>query len=116
MKVQFKNPKIGELKDVKVGWSWTLFFFSGCLGIPLFLRGLHIWGGIMAGLWVVSLLLMNNTQAGIIISLAMLGLDIFLAIKGNEMTAKNYLEKGWEFFNSDSEIVKLAKTRWKIAA
>ena len=46
MKVAMKNPKTGEVKEVKVGWSWTLFLFSCFFGLPLFLRKLNLWGGI----------------------------------------------------------------------
>lgn len=40
------------------------------------------------------------------------GLNIFIAIKGNELTAKNYLELGWEFTEPDSDMVRMAKGKW----
>jgi hypothetical protein len=40
IKVTMKNPKTGESKEIKVGWSWILFLFSCFLGLPLFLRKL----------------------------------------------------------------------------
>lgn len=46
MFVLMKNSKTNETKEVKVGFSWTLFFFSGFFGIPLFLRKLYRWGGV----------------------------------------------------------------------
>lgn len=46
VRAAFRNPRTGELREVKVGWSWTLFFFSGLFGLPLFLRGLHVWGAL----------------------------------------------------------------------
>lgn len=48
----------------------------------------------------------------LILSLAFLGLEIFVGIKGNELTAKNYLELGWEFIDPDSDVVKMAKGKW----
>lgn len=120
MNVQFKNPKTGELKTVKVGWSWVLFLFSSFIGIPLFWRGLYIWGGIMAGIWVLNFIfttpvaILSDPTAFIILILIQIGLSIFFGIKGNEMTAKNYLEKGWELVNLDSDIVKMAKEKWVI--
>ena len=107
MKVTMKNPKTGELKEVKIGWSWTLFLFSGFFG-------LHVWGGIFLALWVLNLALINVDVAAahIILSLAFLGLEIFVGIKGNELTAKNYLELGWEFTEPDSDVVKMAKGKW----
>ncbi|WP_419204459.1 hypothetical protein [Bordetella trematum] len=123
MKIAMKNPKTGEIKEIKVGWSWTLFLFSGVLGIPLFLRKLHIWGGIFLALSIVNLMgpeLMSSDDAAlglsIIFGIIFFGLQIFMGLKGNEMTAKNYLENNWVFVNPESDITKMAKMRWGIAA
>ncbi len=70
----------------------------------------------MVCLWVLSLLLDSMTEAGIIISLAIIGFVVFLAIKGNELTAKNYLAKGWEIINTDSDTLTVLRKRWKISA
>ncbi|MBM4128475.1 MAG: hypothetical protein FJ247_14360 [Nitrospira sp.] len=121
MKVAMKNPKTGEIKEVKVGFSWTLFLFSGFFGLPLFLRKLHAWGAIFLAFWVVNLIapaaVPGNEGVGIavIIFFIFLGLEIFVGIKGNEMTAKNYLENGWVFVEPDSELTKMAKMRWGIS-
>ena len=121
MKVAMTNPKTGEVKEVKVGWSWILFLFSGFFGLPLFLRKLHVWGGIFLILWIVYIIapsMMQNEEEAlglmILLNLVFLGLQIWLGIKGNEMTAKNYLELGWNFINPDSDEVKFAKGKWGI--
>lgn len=120
MKVPMKNPATGEIKMVKVGWSWVLFLFSGFLGLPLFLRRLNVWGAIFLALWAINLILPSmlgeeeGMIMGLIFMLIFLGLQIFLGIKGNEMTAKNYLELGWKFANPDDEVTKSAKMRWGI--
>ena len=54
MKVAMTNPKTGEVREVKVGWSWILFLFSGFFGLPLFLRKLHVWGGIFLIIWLIG--------------------------------------------------------------
>jgi hypothetical protein len=121
MKIPMKNPKTGEIKQVKVGWSWTLFLFSGFIGIPLFLRKLYVWGGIFLALWIVNLLgpALAGQDAGAAIGATMfvvfLGLEIWIGIKGNEMTAKNYLELGWTFVDPDGDATKFAKGKWGIA-
>jgi TctA family transporter len=113
------NSKTNELKSIKVGFSWVLFLFSGIFGIPLFLRKLNVWGGIFAGLWIVNLVitsLATDTDVvmtvGILFQIIVLSLSIFIGIKGNEMTVKNYLEQDWEFKTPDSDEVKIAKGKW----
>jgi hypothetical protein len=39
----------------------------------------------------------------------------WLGIKGNEMTAKNLLENGWEFADSGSDAVRFARLKWGLA-
>ena len=121
MKVAMTNPKTGEVREVKVGWSWILFLFSGFFGLPLFLRKLHVWGGIFLILWIVYIIapsIMQNEEEAlglmILLNLVFLGLQIWLGIKGNEMTAKNYLELGWNFTNPNSDEVKFSKGKWGI--
>ena len=120
MKVAMKIPKTGEVKEVKIGWSWTLFLFSGFFGLPLFLRKLHVWGAIYIALWVVFLVTLSIVpgEARVIIVLplyiVMFGLQSFVAIKGNEMTAKNYLKNGWTLVEPDSKLTKMAKMRWGV--
>ena len=121
MKVMLKNEKTGELKGVKVGWSWVLFFWSGFLGIPLFLRRLNMLGIMFLAFWFLNFMvnfILVSSQALIIQSLLFLiifGLTIWMGVKGNELTAKNYLENGWVFLNTDSEETKHAKVKWKLA-
>lgn len=122
MKVQMKNPTTGEVKDIKVGWSWILFLFSGFLGIPLFLRKLYIWGGVFLVLWAINFIgssLMPSQEEmlafEVILLCIILGLQVWIGIKGNEMTAKNYLEQGWIFVEEEGGNVKFAKGKWGIS-
>ena len=123
VRVTLKNEKTGELKQVKVGWSWILFLFSGLFGLPLFLRRLYVWGGVFLILWVANIYFIPSVESGsegeiIFASISMivifLCLQIWLGIKGNEMTAKNYLENGWIFSNLENDDVKFAKQKWRI--
>lgn len=109
--VPFQNPATGELKTVKVGFSWTLLLFSGIFGLPCFIRGLTTWGAIMAA---VSVLYYATIATPIVFFLAfpMLALQIYLAVKGNELTAKNYLAKGWQFAEPDAITTKQGRQKW----
>jgi hypothetical protein len=127
MKVVFKNPKTGERKEVKVGWSWTLFLFSGFFGLPLFLRKLYVWGSICLALRAIDVVVsiistiggddadVIGASAQLTILFALGGLGIWLGIKGNEMTAKNYLEQGWVVAEPASEGAKFAFGKWGIS-
>ncbi|MAD42360.1 MAG: hypothetical protein CL623_08210 [Arcobacter sp.] len=121
MKVKMTNPHTGEIKEVKVGWSWTLFLFSSFLGLPLFLRKLYVWGGLFLVLWVVFIVtppLMPTEEDEftiiLLINLIFISLQTWLGIKGNEMTAKNYLENGWKFVQDDQTTINCAKEKWGI--
>lgn len=113
MEVTLRNRTTGEIKRQKIGWSWTCFLFSPALGIPLFIRKLHVWGGIMVALWIVNLLA-SSIYVSIVILIVQLAFSIAFGISGNSMAGKNYLEHGWEFAEPDSEGVARARTRWKL--
>lgn len=122
MKTALKHSGTGEIRSVKVGWSWVLFLFSWFLGLPLFLRGLPILGAIFLSLFAIKLVLpavsVNYAQTRDIISLINLllfGLSIWLGIKGNEYTGKRLLENGWTFYDPTSESAKYAQQKWRIA-
>ena len=121
IEVPFKNPNTNEIKNVKVGWSWTLFFFSAWLGVPLFMRKLNFWGGIFLAFWLLNSFLQismrrtsNADGIAVLLFLVILGLTIWIAIKGNEMTAKNYLKLGWKFAEPNSEATRFGKLKWGI--
>ena len=117
-----------DVKEVKAGWSWTLFFFSTFLGIPLFLRKLPTWGGAMLVLciffWVLTYIPMPDdgepvpTSSDLLflaVGCVMFGFTIFFGIKGNETTAKNLLEYGWSFHDDEDPRTEAAKYRWSLA-
>ena len=124
MQVKLRNERTGEIKDVKVGWSWTLFLFSWFLGLPLFLRKLPTWGAAMLALcilfWVLSAFTSDTdpmSQINIlyyIVDTVLFGLTIFFGIKGNELTAKNLLENGWKFAAEEDQATHFARTKWSL--
>jgi hypothetical protein len=119
IKVPFRNPTTTEVKFVKIGWSWTLFLWSGFFGIPLFWRGLIVWGFVFVAFsfsWIGSNLMSISAEIAtkIILFFVESGLQIFMGVKGNEITAKHYLENGWQFADPQSDLTKYAKGRWGI--
>jgi len=118
-----QNPKTNETKTVKVGFSFVLFFFCCPLyGIPLFLRGLHQLGAVIAGLMLLFAvgIISQPNAIGVLVAMLLCGLIIFgielwLGIKGNEMTVKNYLQKGWKILEPDSIATKHALNQWGLS-
>lgn len=112
IRVSLKDGKTGTMREVKVGWSWTLFLFSGLFGLPLFLRRFPACGFVFLALWAVGLLgpLAGGNVSAIAVLLLSLFvlLHVFLGIKGNEMILRNYLEQGWRFAEPDSDAAQLA--------
>lgn len=126
MHVRLRNERTGELKEVKVGFSWTLLLFSNFLGIPLFLRRLTVWGGAMFALcifyWVLNYIPMGDEDQSfsgsdmlfVVVNFVALGLAIFFGVKGNELTAKNLLENGWQFADPEDASTEFAKSKWSL--
>src|SRR6266478_3631779 len=104
MKTIMENRDTGQIKAMKIGFSWTLLLFACFFGLPLFLRRLYGWGVVFLAILAVNFFVpsMINVPADravvqVFISLIALCMVLFIAIKGNEITAKHYLENGWTF-------------------
>ncbi len=123
MKVTLTDPDTEETKQVKVGFSWVLFFWSCVFGIPLFLRKLHAWGCVFLALEIIGwgLNLMSSSSkpiwvSALIVSVGILSLSLWMGLRGNEVTAKNYLDMGWKFQNPTSKAAIKARKAWKLSA
>ena len=136
-KVSLINEITGDIQHVKFGFNWMLFLFSSFLGIPCFYRKLKEWGIVFLVIWAVNRIewaitfsrdngyinrgeflsfeyigsfVINNIHYIILV----IGLSIYMGIKGNELTVKKLLETAYKFINPDSAKVKRAKIRFSI--
>jgi hypothetical protein len=97
-----ENPRTGAVKPFRDGFDWILFLFSPVLGLPLFLQGLPIWGGVFVGLWLLDVafvwLLPNSwrIEGQVGIFLIFIGLQLWLGFYGREMMLKSYVRRGWK--------------------
>lgn len=121
IKVTFQHPKTGELKQVKIGFSWTLFFFATVLGIPLFMRKLTGLGFLALIICLANAILPEldadrdvRRLVSILTFNAAFGMNVWVAITGNEKTAKRLLERGWVFAHPHSPEAKLARQKWRL--
>lgn len=104
MVVTFLNEKTGEVRDVKIGRSFTLLFFSTFFGIPLFLRKLNVQGVVILAVCLAwfplsySLPLSKNDHELIKTLIGLLGIitSIYFYISGNKLTALNYIRLGYK--------------------
>src|SRR5579863_1269577 len=99
--VLLENPETGEVRRVPTGFAWSLFLFSGVLGLPLFWRGLYRWGAVFVVLWAIDGLVAwfaaghDRLAAEAMVFCAFLALQLWLGFRGNALTAKAYLARGW---------------------
>jgi hypothetical protein len=114
--VSLRNKATGEIKRLKIGWSWTCFFWSGFLGIPLFLRGLNVWGAVMLALWGIGLFLPGQISLTLVLAMIGIGFAIFFGGKANAMAGKQYLERGWEFTSPVALSTEKARRAWGLPA
>jgi hypothetical protein len=102
MSVSLRNPDTGQIKIQQEGWSWSCFFGSGFLGLPLFKRGLIVWGSAMLVLDVVTLVVgwVPTDRADSLylwLSAIGVGASLFFGMKANDMATQRALSHGWEF-------------------
>ena len=104
MSVTLRHPHTGEIKVMQEGWSWGCFFGSLVLGLPLFRRGLQVWGAAMVVFNIVIMVVaaVPTERAATLygwMSAIGLGLAIFFGIKANAMAIERYENLGWDFAN-----------------
>ena len=102
MSVSLQYPGTGQVKTLDEGWSWGCFFGASFLGLPLFKRGLVVWGSAMLVFDVVTLIVgwISTDSADTLylwMPLAGFGASVFFGLKANEMAARRALAQGWEY-------------------
>jgi hypothetical protein len=101
MTVTLRQRQTGEIKVVPEGWSWGCFFGCLVLGLPLFRRGLQVWGSVMVAFNILALVagLVPTEPAATLygwMSLIGLGLAVFFGMKANQLAIDRYQSLGWE--------------------
>jgi hypothetical protein len=96
-----ENPKTGAVKPFRTGFDWILFLFSGVLGIPLFLQGLPIWGGVFVLLWLADFALIHfapksfSFGAQAAVAAVFFALQLWLGFYGRGQIVKAHVARGW---------------------
>jgi hypothetical protein len=102
MSVSLRNSVTGQIKVQPEGWSWSCFFGVGLLGLPLFKRGLPVWGALMLVFDITALIVgwVPTERADSLyfwMSLIALAASFFFGLKANDMATRHALAQGWEF-------------------
>lgn len=117
--VDLINNNSNEVKRIKIGFDWPCCLFGFFFGVPLFLKKLNSWGGVITGVVILYILLntsesLHARNAAFVIFLVIIGLSIFFGLKANEMAGKQLIETGWKFKEGENSNVTFAKEKWII--
>ncbi|MGE5269157.1 MAG: hypothetical protein ACM3JG_05735 [Thiohalocapsa sp.] len=102
MSVALRRPGTGEIKVLQDGWSWGCCLGCGLLGLPLFRRGLQVWGAAMVVFNIVALIvgLVPTQRASSLYGwmiLVWIGACLFFGARANAMAIDHHLAMGWEY-------------------
>lgn len=138
-KIAFKNPKGGTIYLAKVGFDWGAFWGLPLLGgLPFFLRKMPVLGAFcLAFLLVITIaighedirkaVVQEEIRRGVIqeelsdwekgagtlfYSLLTLGVSLYLGFRGGKLTARHYVEEGYECVTKDETLLTRAKAKW----
>lgn len=118
--IALRHPAKDKVKRISVGFAWDLFLLAGVtFGVPLFLRRLPQWGAAVLGLWVVNLVAGRFARetlwlAEVPLFLAFFLLQLWLGLRGNVLTARAYVARGWRVEDARSGGVRRVLERWRI--
>jgi len=105
MSVTLRHPVTGQIKVHQEGWSWGCFFGSGFLGLPLFARGLYVWGAVMLvfdiTMFIVGWIATSDAETLYgWMSMITIAASLFFGMKANQMATNRAVLNGWEFAES----------------
>ena len=90
----YENPA-GMMEAVKLGWSWTGFFFSW---VWCFIKKLNVYGaGIFIGFFVIGFIMADVEGADFIFWVLGLGVQIYLGSSGNKLVEENLVQRGYDY-------------------
>ena len=119
MQLALRHRGTGKIKLVDTGWSWSIFLAAGFFGLPLFLRGLSLWGTVMVVTWCLQLFLPQTAGSvgeaasmQLYLSLAIGGLCLYLGFKGNALSARHYIACGYDFSDPKGPEARIASEAW----
>lgn len=100
MTISLQQPQTGETKMCPEGWSWSCCIGVGILGLPLFRRGLVVWGSLMVVFNIVALVVafvptQRAEALGGWLTLIWLASCVFFGFRANQLAINRYRDLGW---------------------
>jgi hypothetical protein len=102
MSISLQHPGTGRVKVLPEGWSWSCFFGATFLGLPLFRRGLIVWGSAMlvfdVSAFVVGWIATDSAES-LDTWMTAIGIaaSVFFGLQANAMAARHTQAQGWVF-------------------
>lgn len=115
MQVVLRHNGTGNMRFIDTGWSWSIFLGASFLGLPLFFRGMALWGTVMVILWFLQLgayFTGGGDTLDWILTFVVTGLCLFLGFQGNALSARHFIACGYDFAYPDSPEARIAAERW----
>lgn len=113
VEVALRNEKTGEIKNLKVGWSWTLLLFGQFFGIPFWARKVYSQAILMVA-WDILFVVVPESESGFrLVGSVVMGCA--LGFFGNKLTAQYYLKHDWAFVDPETEAAEYARQQWGLA-
>jgi hypothetical protein len=105
MSISLQHPGTGRVKILPEGWSWSCFFGATFLGLPLFKRGLLVWGSAMLVFDICAFVvgwIATDSAERLDIWLTAIGIaaSVFFGMKANDMAARLAVAHGWKHVDS----------------
>jgi hypothetical protein len=102
MSISLQYPGTGQVKLLDEGWSWSCFFGATFLGLPLFKRGLFLWGSAMLVFDIAMLVVEwidTDAAASVYFWMMLIGFaaSVFFGFKANDLAARHALSRGWKY-------------------
>jgi hypothetical protein len=100
MSVTLRHPVTDEIRIQQEGWSWGCFFGAGVLGLPLFRRGLPVWGAAMLVFDVTAFIagwIDTDSGQSVYAGMAAVGItaSLYFGFRANAMAVDRALVQGW---------------------
>jgi hypothetical protein len=117
MQIVLRHNGTGNMRFIDTGWSWSLFLGASFLGLPLFFRGMALWGTLMLILWFLQLAVFFTSAGDTldwILTFFVTGACLYLGFQGNALSARHFIACGYDFAYPDSPEARFATEQWGI--